>query len=113
MICGTTIINACDPLPGQPLDVANLPRSQALEVVVPPIKPTPKEGRELTKVKHRHYNIEPFRGLGCLVEPLQNCAGLVPKCVAVNLSLLERAFQTAQLIGHDQTVNKDRNFWGV
>src|SRR5437868_6845838 len=101
MISGPMIIDACDSLPGQPLDVANLPRSQALEVVVPPIKPTPKEGRELAKVKNRHYNIEPFRGRSCFIEPLQNRAGLLPKCVAVNLSLLERAFQTAQLIGHD------------
>src|SRR5579859_4895760 len=92
------------------LNVTDLSRRQGLEIIIPPIKPSPKERRKLPIVHYRQHDIESLGGRDRFGELRQHGVGFVQKSAKVKLTTFEGSLQPTQLVYHHEAGNKERYF---
>src|SRR5690348_11843976 len=92
------------------LQVGHLTRPELAQVIVPPVEPTPKKGRELSKLQQRTNDVETFRTRDQFAQFSHNRAGLLRKLRPIQFPGIVRAGQETQLVDQGQACQKNGHF---
>ena len=98
---------------GIPLQLGDPAWGQAFQVIVPPVEPAPKAGREAAFAHKRPNHIETLSGVSGFRQADKEGFGFRLERVGAYFTGDEGAFQTPQLVNHDAARHKNRDLRGA
>jgi len=110
---GPVVIYDPGALPGEPFKPINLPRSQTLAIIVPPVEPSPKGRSKPTKIHHWHYDVESVSGFCRAHELREQDVDSMNERVSVDFPSFEYSLQNQHLLNYPKTSGEKDDFRGV